>query len=133
MRGGVSIDEKKLFSKRDALFFAALVSLAALLFLLFSLAPRGTAAVVERGGEVLAVQELPQLSGPKELAVEGDGGVSLTVTFYPDGAAVTASGCPDQVCVRTGKITRTGETAVCLPAGVSVRLTGGEGADAATY
>lgn len=124
---------KSLFSKRDALFFAALLLLAALLFLLFSLSPRGTAAIVERNGGTLAVRELSQLTGPEELAVEGENGLSLTVTFYPDGATVTAADCPDQVRVRTGKITRSGESALCLPAKVSVRLTGNAGADALTY
>lgn len=35
------------------------------------------------------------------------------------------STCPDQVCVRTGTLTRAGQTAVCLPNRVIVRITGG--------
>lgn len=33
--------------------------------------------------------------------------------------------CPDQVCVKTGWITRPGQIAVCLPAGVVVKIEGG--------
>ena len=30
--------------------------------------------------------------------------------------------CPDQICVHTGKLTKPGQAAVCLPARISVRL-----------
>lgn len=128
------MEKRSLFRRRDALFFAALLAVCALLFFLFSLSPKGTEALVERDGELLFRQELSQLDGPREIAVTGENGIGLTVTLYPDGAQVTASGCPDQICVQTGKITRAGESALCLPAKVNVRLAGGgSAADAATY
>lgn len=34
------------------------------------------------------------------------------------------SDCPDQVCVRTGWISRPGQTAVCLPAGIIIKIVG---------
>lgn len=34
--------------------------------------------------------------------------------------------CPDQVCVNTGWITRPGQIAVCLPAGVIIKVEGEE-------
>lgn len=128
------MEEKKLLSRRDALFFAGLLALMGLLSFLFSLSPRGTVAIVERDGEVIATRELSQLTGPEELSIAGENGISLTVRFAPDGASVVSADCPDQTCVRTGKLTRSGETALCLPAKVSLRLTGAEEkADAATY
>lgn len=42
------------------------------------------------------------------------------------GLYVTASDCPTQDCVRTGAITRSGQSIVCLPARIIVRLEGGE-------
>ena len=41
------------------------------------------------------------------------------------GLYVTASDCPTQDCVRTGTITRGGQSAVCLPARIIIRLEGG--------
>ncbi|MDD6798492.1 MAG: NusG domain II-containing protein [Clostridia bacterium] len=38
--------------------------------------------------------------------------------------------CPDKVCVKTGRISRAGETIVCLPHKVVVKIKGGEDADA---
>mgnify|MGYP001028459574 FL=1 len=53
---------------------------------------------------------------------------SVTNTIEIDGRSVrfSQSTCPDQVCVRTGTLTRSEQTAVCLPNRVIVRLTGGE-------
>ena len=39
------------------------------------------------------------------------------------------SNCPDQVCVATGFINRSGEIAACVPAGVLVRIVGGYESD----
>ena len=41
--------------------------------------------------------------------------------------------CRDKLCVKSGKLTRPGDTAACLPAGVVIRLEGAEkGHDALT-
>lgn len=37
--------------------------------------------------------------------------------------------CPDSTCIRTGKISKTGESIVCLPNKISVIIRGGDGAD----
>ena len=42
------------------------------------------------------------------------------------GLRVAASDCPTQDCVHTGTITRSGQSIVCLPARIIVRLEGGE-------
>lgn len=125
--------DRKLFTRRDLFLLGVLAVLCAGLFLFFYGFPQGTEAVVEREGKIVLRQELSQLDAPREVTVQGAEGHSLTVTLYPDGAAVTKADCPDRTCVRTGKLERAGETAVCLPAQVSVRLEGGFGADAQTY
>ena len=40
-------------------------------------------------------------------------------------AAMQSADCRDQVCVRTGTLTRAGQVAVCLPNRVVLRITGG--------
>ena len=39
-------------------------------------------------------------------------------------AVMQSADCPDQVCVRTGRLTRAGQVAVCLPHRVILKLTG---------
>ena len=44
------------------------------------------------------------------------------------GLRVVLSDCPTQDCVHTGTITRSGQSIVCLPARIVIRLEGGEAA-----
>ena len=127
------MEQRRFFTRRDLPFFAGLLALGGLCAVLLALSPAGTTAVVEVDGQVVLTRELSQLAGTEEVAVTGAGGIALTVELSPQGAAITSAGCPDQVCVRTGMLTRTGEAALCLPARVSLRLTGDCGVDGATY
>ena len=45
------------------------------------------------------------------------------------GLYVAAADCPTQDCVHTGTITREGQSIVCLPARIIIRLEGGERVD----
>ncbi len=116
------------------LLCAGLLLLGGALYLLLSLSPQGRTAIVERDGEVVLRQDLSQLTEETTYTVEGAQGIEVTITLSPAGAAVSASTCPDQVCVRTGQLTRSGESAICLPAKVSLRLEGGgDSVDATVY
>ena len=84
-----------------------------------------TAAVSVDGTEIDWVA-LDRLSGPERRSYEA-GGYHLTVEFSPEGAAVVESDCPTQDCVHTGTIHHTGRSIICLPARLTVRLTGGTG------
>lgn len=55
-----------------------------------------------------------------------DGNVQNVIEIDGRTIRFSESTCPDQVCVRTGTLTRSGQTAVCLPNRVIVRLRGGE-------
>lgn len=127
------MEQRRFFTRRDLPFFAGLLALGGLCAVLLALSPAGTTAVVEVDGQVVLTRELSQLAGTEEVAVTGAGGIALTVELSPKGAAITSAGCPDQVCVRTGMLTRAGEAALCLPARVSLRLTRDGGVDGATY
>ena len=70
------------------------------------------------------LKRLPLADGLHETITLG-GAVTNTVEIDGKSVRFSASDCPDQVCVRTGTLTRAGQTAVCLPNRVVVRLTGG--------
>lgn len=128
------MEKKRLCRGRDALFLAGALLLALAVFLWQRALPQGTTAVVERDGETLLRQDLAALSAPWEVELPGADGHRVTVMLAPEGAWVARADCPDQVCVRTGKVTRAGESAVCLPARITLRLEGpGDAADAVTY
>lgn len=127
------INERKLFSWKELPFFLGILALAILLLFIRSLAPRGSLASVEVDGTVVETRELARLTGPESLTVQGANGIVLTVEFTPEGAEILESSCLDKTCVRTGTIARAGESAVCLPGRVVLRIEGQGEMDAVTY
>lgn len=79
-------------------------------------------ATVKHRGQVVARVELSSLTEEKTVSI--DGTYHLTVTLDRTGAAVTDSDCPGQDCLHTGRITRAGQSIVCLPEQVIVTLEG---------
>lgn len=124
---------RKLLNRRGLAVLIALFLACAAVFYVFYKMPVGTVATVECGGRVVLTQALTELTEPKTIEIDGENGIAVTVVFYPDGARVESSACPDKLCVNCGKLTRAGETAICLPARVTLRLSGNGGVDAATY
>ena len=77
-----------------------------------------TCVITHRGDEIA------RFPLPAEETVAVDGTYHLTITASADGVTVTASDCPGQDCVHTGTISRAGQSIVCLPEQVVIRLEG---------
>ena len=126
--------EFRLFRKRDLLVFLAAVLIAALGFL--SWIPRGDdapVAVIEQNGQELRRIDLSRVTETEEIHLDGE--IPVTIQVGPGEIAIAESACPDQICVNTGVLTRPGQSAVCLPARVAVRMIGEDtngGLDATT-
>jgi hypothetical protein len=112
---------KKKFCLSDALLILGVLFLsAALLSGIFLYRARnngsesGLAAVLTIDGIEVWRQDLSGLEGSVEYTVTY-GQKSLTVRADHLGASIYRSDCPDQICVRTGKLTEVGQTAVCIP------------------
>lgn len=95
----------------------------------------GLAAVLARGqgGELLYAEvwqdntlvERVQLTEETDRTIDLDGHNVIVLSGRT--AAMQSADCRDQVCVRTGTLTRAGQVAVCLPNRVVLRLTGDTG------
>ena len=81
-------------------------------------------AVISADGQPEERVVLSTLTEPEERVLHG-AGYTLHLVLSADGAEMTASDCPTQECVHTGRITRSGQSIVCLPARVIVSLEGG--------
>lgn len=79
-------------------------------------------ATVKHRGEVVAQVPLRTLTGEKEISV--DGKYHLVITVTGSGVSVAESDCPGGDCLRTGQITKAGQSIVCLPEQVIVTLEG---------
>ncbi len=118
--------KKGLFRRADIGIIAAAAVVALLGFVLVGYGRHtGERAVVEVAGQPPVTYDLRV---PAVVTVTGQHGISLTITIENGRVRVSESGCPDRVCVHTGWLSRGGQSAVCVPAGVCVRVTGGNDA-----
>ncbi|HIZ20827.1 MAG TPA: NusG domain II-containing protein [Firmicutes bacterium] len=107
--------------RRGDLFLLGGLLLAALALL------GGAALFSKEGGRAL----LTTLQGERELSlsqdevveIDGSGGIHVVIRVQDGAVWFESSGCPDQICVHSGRLSRTGDTAACLPAGVVVLVT----------
>ena len=102
--------------KRDIVLILSIILVSVLLLALISLSGKsGSSVEVEVDGEHYATYSL-NLDG--EYAI-GDGN---TLVIENGKAYMKSADCPDETCVRTGKISKRGQTIVCLPNRVSVTV-----------
>ncbi len=111
-----------LFRKRDLLIFLLAAVLAGVGFLQWLPKSGAPVAVIEQDGKEVRRVELSSIIQPETLVLEGE--FSVTVLLEPGQVSIVHSDCPDQICVNTGVLTRPGQSAVCLPARVAVRIVG---------
>lgn len=103
-------------------FVIAIVLVCALAIWLYPVfSEHGGKARIKQGGEVKTI------SLNKEEIIELDG---ATVKVFEGKIAITESDCPDKVCVKTGEISKKGESIVCVPNGIVITIEGKRAVDA---
>lgn len=109
----------------DALIIIFIVITAVLIFISFyEENTTSTTAVITQSNVVIGKVKLDNLSEHYTLNYSGD--YPGTVEAVSGKIRFSHAECPDQVCVHTGWITRPGEIAVCLPAGVIIKIEGND-------
>ena len=98
----------KLFSKKDLIFLALLIAIAGILFIIFKNDTHGTLYEVSVNGKTVCRESIY-----KKSRTELDCGA--VIVCDGEGVFFESSDCPDLVCVNTGRLTREGEWAACLP------------------
>ncbi|MBQ6043089.1 MAG: NusG domain II-containing protein [Clostridia bacterium] len=113
----------RLFKKADLFIALAvlLIGAAALIFISLSQGG-GRTAVVEYRGETVRVIDLDGVKEGYTFTVSGD--LEVVIEVSPQGIRFLSSPCPDKRCVEFGLLSKKGQVAVCMPAGISVRITG---------
>ena len=116
IHGDEKMEKKR---KRDLLLTAGLLALAGVLYLFLRPGPVGAWAVVTVDGMETARYPLTE---DRTVTI---GTTDWNVLVISDGgAAVADANCGDHTCVRMGRISREGETIVCLPHRLVVEITG---------
>lgn len=118
-----NIKSRKRLAASDVVLAFVLVSVSVLMTALQFKNTGNTAlkAVVKKNG-VTVQSVVLQDREPYEMCIDEEYNIILYIE--KNGVTVARSDCADKICVNTGKITKPGQTIVCLPARVSVELQG---------
>ena len=107
----------------DIWLILGVLAIAAGLFAMLWFTP-GESRMVEVRVDGTVYTTLP-LDTPATLKIPGINGVTNTLVIADGRASMTHAACPDGLCVRMGKISRTGQSIVCLPGRITVTIVGG--------
>ena len=118
-----NIKSRKRLAASDVVLAFVLVSVSVLMIALQFKNTGNTAlkAVVKKNG-VTVQSVVLQDREPYEMCIDEEYNIILYIE--KNRVTVVRSDCADKICVNTGKITKPGQTIVCLPARVSVELQG---------
>lgn len=118
---------KRQFCRWDALAAALVLLLAAATFWGYYLRGGESGALtvtVTQGERLLYHSTLAAIEDELLLTPPGLS-YPLTIRLTPTGAEVIESSCPSQDCLHSGAISRSGESIICLPNRLVIRLDGG--------
>ena len=115
---------RKLFNKYDIVLFAVLIITAAAIYAVYYMTAgnENNGAVCEISVDGKIVQTLDLSAPDYEFNLIQNQNIRFSVKNHA--IAFISSDCPDKICVRTGYISRAGQTAACLPNHVIIRITG---------
>lgn len=122
-RGAVTVEQRLGLKIGDILLMTMILLFAVVLFLLPFFAEDATTAeiVIAETGEVKTIPL--DKNQTYDITTRG---VTLTVCVENRTVFVSHSDCRDGICRNTPPISRAGQSIVCAPAGVVVRITGKE-------
>lgn len=113
-----------LFSKGDKIVIFFVLALAFVIYILFSVflfGDRGETVEIFADGKLYASYSL--MSTKEELVeIKTKYGTNL-LKITQNGAEMIEASCPDKRDVKMGKITKAGQTLICVPNRVVVKLT----------
>ncbi|MBQ6999309.1 MAG: NusG domain II-containing protein [Clostridia bacterium] len=116
----------------DIFVMLAVVLVAVIIFSFAAGGQSPDVCVIEINGEEFARYDLITLADEKVLEIDNEYGRN-TVVIDKHGAAVTYSDCADKIEVKAGKITSSGQSLICLPHRLTVRLEGADNVDGTAW
>ncbi len=116
--------KNNLLKKGDIVIIAAVLILSVLLIVPSFINDDGVTAVIYVNGEEY---ERVELGKGIQLTIIPETQPNCVIKVKDNAIYFESADCPDKLCVSSGKLTRVGETAACLPGGVVVTLVGDSG------
>ena len=116
---------KKLITKKDLILLVVVLLVGVAGIFLINSAKKGTMVQIKVDGKTVETISLKGEYIEKEIN-------GVTVCCENGEIYVKESSCPDKVCVRSGRISKSGEGIICAPNRVAVEISGKNQLDALT-
>lgn len=113
----------RFFGRWDIILALGLIIISAATLFLINANSGKTIAVISIDG---SQTERINLTAVKNRTIPINGAVPVVIETDNGRIRFLSAECPDKLCVRTGWISKAGQTAVCLPARVSITITGAD-------
>lgn len=81
-------------------------------------------AVISQNGKIIQAINLSEIKAGETKSINIDGTFSAIITAQHNKIRFESSSCPDKVCVHTGWLTKKGQSAVCLPNKIIIKIQG---------
>ena len=120
----------KFAKKTDFIIIACIIALSASLWLFYNNAFSEKGAVAEIYYKSELVKSVDLTKG-EEYSFSIPQLPAVVFTVYPDNSiSFTESDCPDKVCIKTGKLYKTGQIAACLPNQIYIKIVNSDESEA---
>lgn len=83
-------------------------------------AKSGSKAVVTTPSKTITLS----LSTDTQTVLQGDNGIEVTIVVEGGRIRFEQSNCPDKICVHSGWLSKSGQSAACVPAGIAISVSG---------
>ena len=124
----------KLFKRADFYLILFFCLLGIVSFVPRLMASGNMTATISQRGQVLYSIDLDNIHGSYTITIDGRPSADILVKKGEIG--FVRATCPDKICVKTGMLTKPGQSAACLPAKLIIttgKATGRKAPDVITY
>ena len=116
---------RQIFKTKDVILVVALLVVAIVSFFIIHSKPNeNLEAVIVKDNQTYKIINLNEVEQPYQINI--DGSIPVIISVEKNSIYFKKSECPDKICVNTGRLSKAGDIAICLPARVSIELRGNQ-------
>ena len=109
----------KLIRKTDVLIVAFLLVICLVLILPKLFSNEKLTAKIYQNGKTVETIDLREVSDSYEIKLDG-----AVILVEHNAISFVSASCPDKLCVKCGKLSHAGDTAVCVPTATVITVSG---------
>ncbi|MDQ5983382.1 MAG: hypothetical protein RUMPE_00393 [Eubacteriales bacterium SKADARSKE-1] len=116
------MEKRKLVNKYDIIFIGCITIITALFFAFNNTFGNKKVAVIEKDGVEINRIDLSKVENSYLINI--DSKYPAVILVEKNKISFLEASCPDKICKKMGKISQPNQTAICLPAKITIRIDG---------